>query len=117
MKNLLKDDQSGASLSEYALLLALIACACIAAIGSTGETVRSKFNVDFAGAVYGTSSPAAEAAAENPVSGSGGDTAASDDGSQSGDEDAGGKKGKKDKHAHPHGGGPGNDNGKGNDDK
>ena len=116
MKNRLFDDQSGASLAEYALILALVACACFAAVQNTGETVRSKLSLDIVGAVYGSPNTGTESSGENPTSGSGGDTASSDDDSE-GSDDGGGKKGKKDKHANPHGGGPGHDNGKGNDDK
>jgi Flp pilus assembly pilin Flp len=117
MKNLLLDDQSGASLAEYALILALIACACFAAVQNTGETVRGKLSLDIVGAVYGTPNTGTEASGENPTSGSGGDTASSDDGSESSDDDGGGGKKGKGKKSNPHGGGPGNDNGKGNDDK
>jgi len=115
MKNRLLHDQSGASLAEYAMVLALVALGCFAAIQNTGQTVRRKLTVDFAGAVYGTTSTGAQS--ENPGNGSGGVTAPSDDGSQSSDDGPGDKKNKKEKHVHPHGGGPGNDNGKGNDDK
>ncbi len=37
-------EERGASLVEYALLLALIALVCIAALTSMGETVNSKFD-------------------------------------------------------------------------
>jgi pilus assembly protein Flp/PilA len=38
------DDDRGASLVEYALLVALIAVVCIAAITLLGNNVSSKFN-------------------------------------------------------------------------
>ncbi len=38
------DDERGASLVEYALLLALIAMVCIAAVTTLGETVSTQFS-------------------------------------------------------------------------
>ena len=38
------DDERGASLVEYALLLALIAMVCIAAVTALGETVSTTFS-------------------------------------------------------------------------
>ncbi len=38
------DDETGASLVEYALLVALIAVVCIAAITLLGNNASSKFN-------------------------------------------------------------------------
>jgi Flp pilus assembly pilin Flp len=113
MRNHLFDDQSGASLAEYALILALIACACFAALQNTDEAVRRKFNVDFVGAVYGNNSPEVESPNNHP----GSDNASADDGSLSKNDESGDKKGKKPKQIHPHAGGAGSDNGKGNDDK
>ena len=39
-----RDDERGATLVEYALLLALIAIVCIAALTSLGETVSGSFS-------------------------------------------------------------------------
>lgn len=118
MNQRLHDDQSGASLAEYALILALVAVGCFAAIQNTGQSVRGKLNLDFAAAVYGTSSPGPIASSGGTPTTSSGSTAVGSEGdSQSGSDDPGTKKGKKDKQVHPHGGGPGHDHGKGNDDK
>ncbi|HEY4376897.1 MAG TPA: Flp family type IVb pilin [Acidimicrobiales bacterium] len=38
------DDERGASLVEYALLVALIAVVCIAAVTLLGSNAKSKFN-------------------------------------------------------------------------
>ena len=38
------DDERGASLVEYALLMALIAVVCIAAVTSLGSTTSQKFS-------------------------------------------------------------------------
>lgn len=38
------DDERGASLVEYALLVALIAIVCIAAVTALGESASSKFS-------------------------------------------------------------------------
>ena len=38
------DDERGASLVEYALLVALIAVVCIAAVTLLGNNAKSKFN-------------------------------------------------------------------------
>ncbi len=38
------DDERGASLVEYALLVALIAVVCIAAVTALGQSANSKFN-------------------------------------------------------------------------
>lgn len=38
------DDERGASLVEYALLVALIAVVCIAAVTALGESASSKFS-------------------------------------------------------------------------
>jgi pilus assembly protein Flp/PilA len=38
------DDERGASLAEYALLVALIAIVCIAAVTALGESASSKFS-------------------------------------------------------------------------
>ena len=38
------DDERGASLVEYALLVALIAIVCIAAVTALGETASEKFS-------------------------------------------------------------------------
>ena len=38
------DDERGASLIEYALLVALIAVVCIAAVTALGETTSQKFD-------------------------------------------------------------------------
>lgn len=39
-----RDDERGASLVEYALMLALIAMVCIAAVSALGETVSGSFS-------------------------------------------------------------------------
>ena len=39
-----RDDDRGASLVEYALLVALIALVCIAALSALGETVSTSFS-------------------------------------------------------------------------
>jgi pilus assembly protein Flp/PilA len=39
-----KSDETGASLVEYALLVALIAVVCIAVIGFLGTSARDKFS-------------------------------------------------------------------------
>ena len=39
-----RDDDRGASLVEYALLVALIAIVCIAALTALGETVSTSFS-------------------------------------------------------------------------
>ena len=41
---LVKDDEKGASLVEYALLVALIAVVCIAAVSTLGGNARDKFS-------------------------------------------------------------------------
>lgn len=38
------DDERGASLVEYALLIALIAVVCLAAVTALGETASEKFS-------------------------------------------------------------------------
>jgi Flp pilus assembly pilin Flp len=47
----IRRDQQGASTAEYVLMLALVAVACIGGIANTGIIVRSKLNVDVAGAL------------------------------------------------------------------
>jgi pilus assembly protein Flp/PilA len=44
VKNFLVRREEGASLVEYALLVALIALACIAAIGLLGNNIANAFN-------------------------------------------------------------------------
>jgi len=44
VKNFLARREEGASLVEYALLVALIALACIAAIGLLGNNIANAFN-------------------------------------------------------------------------
>lgn len=39
-----RDDERGASLVEYALMLALIAMVCIAAVSALGSTVSGSFS-------------------------------------------------------------------------
>ena len=49
-------NEEGATLAEYGLLLALIAVACIAAIGALGNGIQGLFNAlssQFAGVVSG----------------------------------------------------------------
>jgi Flp pilus assembly pilin Flp len=41
---LFRNDEEGASLVEYGLLVALIACACIAAITALGGSISGLFN-------------------------------------------------------------------------
>ena len=38
------EDQSGASLGEYAFLVSLIAVVCVGAVTAAGLTLKSKFN-------------------------------------------------------------------------
>lgn len=45
MRRLMFDDR-GATLVEYGLLLALIALACIASMGSLGTAINSMFQAD-----------------------------------------------------------------------
>lgn len=42
MKNFLMDEESGQGMVEYALILALIAVACIAIFGALGKGINSK---------------------------------------------------------------------------
>jgi pilus assembly protein Flp/PilA len=42
--NRYKSDETGASLVEYALLVALIAVVCIAVVGFLGNSARDKFS-------------------------------------------------------------------------
>jgi pilus assembly protein Flp/PilA len=43
-KNFLKEKQEGATLVEYALLVALIALVCIAAVAALGNYLKGVFN-------------------------------------------------------------------------
>ena len=112
MKNRLLQDESGASLAEYVMLLALIACACITAVGNTGGTVRKKFGVDFAGAIYRPASTTPVVVTEPPGNTGSGSDASGDDGALSGNDDGSGHKTEKEKHVHPHDNGKGSDDGK-----
>jgi Flp pilus assembly pilin Flp len=52
MMKRIRHDERGGTTTEYILVIALIAVACIGSVVNTGSTVRSKLNVDFASVLH-----------------------------------------------------------------